>query len=214
MRTATARRIPRLLARRCGMPVKQRKRLVTPERDEAQEMEARWRSLINHYEPRLMRYAWRTHCSRGEAEEIVADVWADVSCLGADLTLQANPWPQLLEAVRRCCAERMRAWRREAGEPTAFVIDEARSDEPETDLEAWRAWWQAASWSLSEQQRIAVTFRYLWGWSMADLALVLGATEVTARVHLSRAIRRLKANTGCSRHVNISTPQCSPKREA
>jgi DNA-directed RNA polymerase specialized sigma24 family protein len=156
------------------------------------ERERFWGGLIARYDRRLRAYASRTHCSVGEADEIVADVWADLTARD-DSEWREEPWPVLLSLLRARCAEQMRTWRREA--PLRGWDQPGGTEDPAVDPEfrlAVNEWWKRAAIHLTEPQQIAVTFRCMWGWESTQVANVLGTTEATMRVHLMRGLRKLR----------------------
>jgi DNA-directed RNA polymerase specialized sigma24 family protein len=150
--------------------------------------EAFWQDIGDRFEVRLRAYVRRTQCSTGEADELIADLWALAVEHEDALVGSVDPWLVLRPLLARLCAGNVRVWRHEV-ERDAFV--DAAGDPSEHDrlghLLALRSWWALASKSLSEQQRLAVDFRFRWEWSFLEVAGALGVTEATAGACASRA---------------------------
>ncbi len=147
----------------------------------------------------LMRLAWRFTRNREEARDLVqatfADAWEQRAALRD--TARAGPWLRRILVNRAVNGlRRRRLWRtlqvllpgggdgREAVAAPALetTLDDARRF----------ASVQAAIARLPPKQAAAVTLRYLEGLPVAEVADALGVDVGTARVHLHRALKKLK----------------------
>lgn len=140
----------------------------------------------------LLRFAWLVTGSQQEAED----------ALQTALAKACSDWQRIggrdeVEAyVRRMIANaHISAWRRfgrwqspsaEVRQPDPAEIAGADAAVVERDLV-----WRVCS-ALPRQQRAAVVLRYYEDYDTAEIARVLGCSEVTVRSHLHRALARLR----------------------
>lgn len=171
-----------------------------------------WAELIWRLSPRLRAYASRTRCSEGEVEEILWDVWE--RAVGSEDTLRScdDQWPIIAALLRAVCAERLRVWRREISFATSSV-DGLPTTFPETNEQDEQDRWNAVAMAmqgLSTHQRLAVDFRYRWGWPYWGIAAAIDCDETTARVHVLRALRKLQTRVATVRSLSLEPQQRGP----
>lgn len=152
-----------------------------------------WRNLIARYQSRLHAYCRSLRCDRSACDDLLWDVWYDAVKAEEAIAAAADPWPILKRLARNVCESRMRRWRREHPLDNDVVPEEHRDAVEEADVEnALQTWADRILRSLPEKQRIAVDFRCRWGWPYWAVAAAIDASEPTARVHVARALRRLR----------------------
>lgn len=151
--------------------------------------------LFSAEAPRLKGLARRLVGDATEAEDLVqaalADAWARRRQLAAP---EAGPaWLRRVVVHRALSAMRRRRLWNAIGALLLLEPEEAR-DGPERALERGRhlARLRGALESLPAQQAAAFTLRYLEGLELDAVADALGCARGTARVHVQRAVRRLK----------------------
>lgn len=175
--------------------------------DSDRDRDAFWCDLIDRFHRRLRAYCRRMSSSDEDVEEVLWDIWQDAVALEGTLTTATNQWPILHELARRACATRMRRWRREYPlEEVSAAIEERLADDPEGRRECGTPVEGLLS-CLPHQQRLAVDFRYRWGWPYWAVAAALDTTEPTARVHAARGLRRLRQLT--AEHQALGAPSTS-----
>lgn len=168
------------------------------------QRELLWRDLIVRFDRRLRAYCRTLRCSDDEVEDILWDVWQEATAEESRLGASADAWPILQSLVRRACAVRLRDWRRECPLDEERVIAQPVDDaEVFENRNTMRAWADHLLGELSEKQRLAVDFRFRWGWPYWAVAAAIDATEPTARVHVARGMCRLRslARSGPRRHT-------------
>lgn len=154
--------------------------------------EAFWQDLVAHFERRARPYCRRLRCSESEIDEILWDLWQEATEQEQALVASSDQWPLLRNLLRQLCRTRLRSWRRESC-PYDKDVDVAQpdSDEPLEELQI-HDWLSQSLADLSAKQRLAVDFRYRWGWPYWAVAAAIDTAEPTARVHVVRGIRRLR----------------------
>lgn len=158
------------------------------------EREQFWRDLTGRFDRRLRAYCRTLRCSDDEVEDILWDVWQEATAAEAALDALADPWPILQSLVRRVCAIRLRGWRRECPLDGESVIAQTANDEEVLESrEALRVWADHLLGELPEQQRLAIDFRFRWGWPYWAVSAAIDVSEPTARVHVARGLRRIRA---------------------
>lgn len=152
--------------------------------------------LFSAEAPRLKGLARRLLGDAAEADDLVqaalADAWARRTQLAA---LEAGPaW--LRQAVVHRALSAMRRRRLWSAIGKLLLLEpEPTSEGPELALERGRhlARLRAELERLPAQQAAAFTLRYLEGVELDAVADALGCARGTARIHVQRAVRRLKA---------------------
>jgi DNA-directed RNA polymerase specialized sigma24 family protein len=163
------------------------------------EREKFWRDLIFHFDRRLRAYLRCGRWSDQEVEELLWEVWSMAVEVEDTLAASRDRWPVLRELAARASSRLLRVRRRErlsrcwADDGTVldvWQLVDAELDSVET--EPLRIWTAAVLMQLSEQQRLAVDYRYRWGWPYWAVAAAIDIAEPTARVHASRGLERLR----------------------
>ena len=171
-------------------------------RDEAAE---RFGDLVSIWQRRAVRLAYYYLANAADADEAVQDafvkVYAHMTSFRADLPFDA--W--FTRILVNTCLDRLKGRRRTPGAGPADVqaadaLDAMPSHEPspERRLLAESAWQSvaAAVRSLPARQREAFVLCHLEEASPRDAAEALGMNAATVRVHLFRALRKLRGVLG------------------
>ena len=157
-------------------------------------------ALVEALTPALLRLAGRFAKDGEEARELVqaalADAWERRASL-RDANV-AGPWLRRILVNRAInLHRRRRVWRSVAGLFGGRDEEDAVSDAVSVDDALHRARRlqeiQRAVSELPARQAAAVTLRYFEGLSLAEVADAMGIDAGTARVHLYRALGKLKA---------------------
>lgn len=144
--------------------------------------------VVEHRDPAL-RLAWLLMGDRDEAEEVVAEVFAEVWVRWRrGRVVDVGPY------VRRAVVNRSRSWwrrrvleRRVARRRTADHRGERRMDDQTVDREVLTE----ALMGLTARQREIVVCRYYQDLSVADTATLLGISPGTVKSTASRALASL-----------------------
>lgn len=171
-------------------------------RDEAAE---RFGDLVTIWQRRAVRLAYYYLANAADADEAVQDafvkVYAHMTSFRADLPFDA--W--FSRILVNTCLDRLKGRRRTPGAgpgdvQAADALDAMASHEPspERRLLAESAWQSvaAAVRDLPARQREAFVLCHLEEASPRDAAEVLGMNAATVRVHLFRALRKLRGVLG------------------
>jgi RNA polymerase sigma factor (sigma-70 family) len=139
-----------------------------------------------------------------DAEDLAADVllraYRGLCGYSADriATLAVRPW--LLTILRNAARNRARDAARRPAPPPRFEPVDDPSTEPGpaewVERDELRRRIVTALGELSEVQRTAVVLRHVQGLPTSEVATVLGCKEGTAKSHISRGLRRLRALLG------------------
>ena len=158
-----------------------------------------WRDLIARFERRVRPYCRRMRCSEGEIDEILWDLWQEATEHEQALAASSDQWPLLRCILRQLCATRARSWRRESRlEDHHLDVAYGGGDEPAGGQDLYELVPRLLA-GLPAKQRLAVDFRFRWGWPYWAVAAAIDTAEPTARVHVARGLRRLRefAREGC-----------------
>lgn len=171
-------------------------------REEAAE---RFGDLVALLQRRAARLAYYYLANAADADEAVQDafvkVFAHMASYRTDQPFEA--W--FTRILVNACLDRLKGRRRQAGAAgvaadDAAVLDRLTSDapSPERRMLAREAWTSmaAAVRDLPERQRDAFVLCHLHETAPADAADILGLHPGTLRVHLFRAVRKLRAVLG------------------
>jgi RNA polymerase sigma factor (sigma-70 family) len=153
-----------------------------------------WQDLICRFDYRLRAYLRRARWSPEQIEELIWDVWGVAVELEESLVDARDQWPILRRLAAQLSARRLRVRRRELslGDNVAQPSRSNPIEESAGDAFARRTWIEDALARLSEKQRLAVDYRYRWGWPYWAVAAAVGTAEPTARVHAKRGLDRLR----------------------
>lgn len=137
----------------------------------------------------LLRFAYLVCGSRAEAED----------ALQSALERACTQWRRISAAddperyVRRMIANaHVSLWRRHRRESPVEAVRLAETADPAEAVTTSEALWQVCR-SLPRQQRAAVVLRYYEDREYAEIAELLGCSEITARTHVHRAIAAMRA---------------------
>lgn len=158
---------------------------------------------------RALRLAYHYLRDAADADEVVQDAFIKVF-QHIDQFDPARPFEQwFLKIVVNTALDRVRSRRRHV-EGRAWPQDEAESQAIEvvasTEADAERQLLAAERWSavrstvngLPDRQRLVFTLSQIDGQSPTDIAATTGMNAATVRVHLFRALRRVRAALGDS----------------
>jgi RNA polymerase sigma factor (sigma-70 family) len=171
--------------------------LVAGHRDEARE---RFTLLVDLLHRRALRLAYGYLRDAGESEEAVQDAFLKVF-LHMTSYSEARPFEVWFTRILiNGCLDRQKArgrrlrWVLPLPEDTTRYEPVSHTPSPEARVlsKASASALGAALGELPPRQRQVFVLRYLSGHSPADVSEALGLTEATVRVHLFRALRRLR----------------------
>jgi RNA polymerase sigma-70 factor (ECF subfamily) len=168
------------------------------------DLDAAFLSMFDQHRHRLFSTAYRLTGRRADAEDLTAETFlrAYRSLAGFDAArleaLQPRAWLStiLVNEWRNQCRNR--------GRRPAVVDEPAETPDPKdpVDVEAVAECREdgrrlaAMLLELPERQRVAVVLRYLGDLPMAEVAEAMGCPVGTAKSHLHRGLRRLRAAVG------------------
>lgn len=151
--------------------------------------------LVEDETPRLQGLARRLVLNADEAADVVqgalAEAWARRGQLAARDSAPA--WLRRIVVHRALSAmRRRRVWN--AIGALLLLAPEPATEEPDATLERGRHLDRLARAleKLPAQQAAAFTLRYLEGLELDAVALAIGCARGTARIHVQRAVKRLK----------------------
>lgn len=181
-----------------------RRLLEAGERDAAAE---RFGDLVTGWQRRAVRLAYHYLGNAADADDAVQDafvkVYGHMTSYRADLPFDAWFTRILVNACldRAKARSRARRWLVPAGDDSQVsVIDTAVADgpSPERQLLAAAKWQElsAAVRTLPTRQRDVFLLTHLDEQAPQDIAVTLGMSPATVRVHLFRALRKLRAALG------------------
>jgi RNA polymerase sigma-70 factor (ECF subfamily) len=149
-----------------------------------------WPLIRNRCKTEAFRILRRDHDAEEAVQEALVRAWRSrASCRTPETPL---PWCLQItrnEAMR--LVTRKRVLEAEPLESTDHIGDPRRSEQPETALH--RIDVDRALRKLTARERLLIGLRYEMDWAHQDIAATLCIPETTARVHLHRAHKRLRA---------------------
>lgn len=176
--------------------------IETGHRDEAAE---RFGDLVTAWQKRALRLAYYYLGNAADADEAVQDafvkVYTHMTSFNADLPFDA--W--FTRILVNTCLDRLKSRRRQPAATAAEVVDAEALDDltsPEPSVErrlmaesTWRTV-AAAVRELPDRQREAFVLCHVHDATPGEAAHALGMNPATLRVHLFRALRKLRAALG------------------
>jgi RNA polymerase sigma-70 factor, ECF subfamily len=153
------------------------------------------RELLGRYGQRLYRIVLASHRDPDLAEDIVQETFIRAVRAAATLREETSLFAWLAQIAHRVAIDFYRKNKRLVRE----VVDTADArPRPDADLEASEAAGRVrlALARLKPDVREVVVLRYYGGFSVAELARVLGKSEVAVRKELQRARERLRKLLG------------------
>lgn len=157
---------------------------------------AAWQRLVQRWQPRLLRHAWRLLGDAERARDAVQEAWLEI--LRGLVRLQdlaAFPAWALRIVSRRCQRLQPAANRECALEPEAEAAlgdKAAHAGELAADMQSVRA----ALDTLPAAQRSALALFYLEDLSVAEIAIALDVPPGTVKTRLMHARHKLRALLG------------------
>jgi DNA-directed RNA polymerase specialized sigma24 family protein len=153
-----------------------------------------WCEMIVGFDRRIRAYCETTRCDPSEVEQIVWDLWDEATSHETRLMESQDRWAILLALLRPLCARRVTVARRELHYLTEPPDDAGYAgDDRHAHLEKLTEWAMEQLHKLPHKQRIAVDFRYRWKMPYWAIAAGIETEESTARVHVTRGVRTLRA---------------------
>lgn len=158
-----------------------------------------WLKLRAHLTRRLRSYVRHVSREDDDVAELIAETWSRAWTCKADFLIAPDPATSLICIAREVCRDWMRARRHEV---TLCETDGDGDVEPEAstcgsmsieEAQGQQRWADRVLSQLTQQQRLAVDYRYRWSWSYEVIAAAMDTSEATARVHAWRGLRRLRA---------------------
>lgn len=167
--------------------------------------------LVERYQERAYRIAWSVLRDREDARDCSQDAFIRLHESAGSFAGQSKFSTWFYRILVNCCLDqqrRRRGWRRLIGwrdqraagsdEPDPVEQAPAPFTDPVEGMDAERR--MTKVWALVEglspQQRAAVTLSCREGLATKDIAAVLNVSEATVRVHLHRALSRLRQRLG------------------
>lgn len=157
---------------------------------------AAFEALVDEYERKLLRFAWRTLGDRQDAEDVVQDtlvqVWKSLNALAEPAAF--GTWIYRMASNRCTDVLRRRAARpadvqtpEDMGHHADGTASVEKSVEARTALEHFSQVVQ----SLSSEQRVTWVLHQMEGLSYAEVAATLGVSEGSVRGRIHRARRAI-----------------------
>jgi RNA polymerase sigma-70 factor (ECF subfamily) len=166
--------------------------------------------LVERYQERAYRIAWSIVRDREDAKDCTQEAFIRLHDAAGTFAGQSKFSTWFYRILVNCCLDnrrRGRGWRRllvwrdaEDEESTGDLVERqpAPPDDPgermDEDQQMSRIW--EAVETLSPQQRAAVLLQCREGLPTKEIAVVLGTSEATVRVHLHRAFATLRRRVG------------------
>lgn len=94
----------------------------------ASAREAFWKGIMESLEPPIRRYVATTGCSADEIDEIIQDVFGELTARESEFIACATKLEFALSIARDCCARAMKRWRHEF----PAIYDASESPDPTT----------------------------------------------------------------------------------
>lgn len=158
------------------------------------QVEAQWLQIIEDSRKRIYAYVRRVARNGDDFDDLVSETithaWVDRD----EICRCPCPTEQVLQHAREACGRWRTAQRREVAatrEDVFLPVDGGASISLDEAI-ARREWSEALLARLPMKQRLAADFTYRWNWPPYAVAIVVGCSESTLRVHLFRARRRLR----------------------
>lgn len=170
--------------------------------------EAAFERLVERYQARAYRLAWRVLGDAEEAKDLSQEAFLRLYERAASFDGHSKFSTWFHRLLVNLCLDRRRqrqGWfrrllRSEDSDDTAEWLDRRAStaEDPAVRVDRSRTMskvWQAAA-RLSAQQRAALVLHVEGDLATSEIAVALGCSEATVRVHLHRAVSRLREVMG------------------
>lgn len=157
----------------------------------ARDREAVFERLLRRHEQMVLRVAYRMLGNRDDAEDAAQEVFLRLHKHLESLDPEGGTASWLYRTAMNVCYDQIR--RRHPVEALEMDVPFVASQLSELLLEERRSLMQRALLSLPERERAAVVLREIEGLETAEVAAILGVTEVTVRSQVSMARTKLRA---------------------
>jgi RNA polymerase sigma factor (sigma-70 family) len=156
--------------------------------------ERSFEALVRPELPHALGFAHRLGCNAADAEDAVQDALARLVAVRDDspTTLGLRAW--LCREVHTRARTRLRSERRRRTREAATAVAEASA--PADGALAVREEVERALAGLDDDERVAVSLRYLHDLDYREMAVVLGTSEGACRKRVHAALSRLRARFG------------------
>lgn len=154
-----------------------------------------WQRLVERWQPRLLRHAWRLLGDVERARDAVQDAWLEIlRNLGRLDDLAAFP-PWAYQIVTRRCQRLFRGTDQQRRTADALTVeaDEICSDAHDGELDVDIEQVLAALQSLPGAQRSVLALFYLESLSVAEVAVALDVPPGTVKTRLMHARNKVRA---------------------
>lgn len=141
--------------------------------------------------PALMRFAYLVTGGQQEAEDALQSALERACARWSWISRTDDPDTYVRRMIANAHVSLWRRGRRRESPVAEVMVREATDPAEQVGL-ADRVW--QACLRLPRQQRAAVVLRYYEDREYAEIGLLLGCTEATARSHVHRALRALEAD--------------------
>jgi RNA polymerase sigma-70 factor (ECF subfamily) len=155
-----------------------------------------WERLVQRWQPRLLRHAWRLCGHPDSARDRVQEAWIEIlrSLHRLDDVAAFPAWAFRI-VTRRCQRAYRRADREREEASAAMEADEAETPEHESgEFAADLRTVLAAMQTLPAGQRAALALFHLDHLSVAEIAIALDVPPGTVKTRLMHARRKLRAH--------------------
>lgn len=151
-------------------------------------------SLIERWQPRLTRLAWRLTADREAAHDLVQDAWISIVRGIHRLNDPASFRAWAYRIMRNKCADwiRRRIVRRDAAQEIRETAVSARGNETHEGESEDALELRRALSHMPDEQRATLSLHYLDGMSLAEIATVFGVPLGTVKSRLHHARNKLK----------------------
>lgn len=154
-----------------------------------------WHRLVERWQPKLLRHAWRVLGDAERARDVVQEAWVEIlRGLGRLDDLAAFPaWA--FQIVTRRCQRLFRGADRDRRLAESQMLDEElpASDSAEGEFHADLAQVLAALQQLPDAQRSVLALFYLESLSVAEIAVALDVPPGTVKTRLMHARNKIRA---------------------
>jgi RNA polymerase sigma-70 factor, ECF subfamily len=165
------------------------------------DLDAGFGDVVRTHERIVYSVALRMSPTPADAEDVAAETFLRAYRALQDHDavrirgLRIRPW--LLTILRNTARNAARDAGRRPGPPPAFAQAEPVSSHPsveqQVEQDLTQREWAGLLSRLPEAQRTAVVLRHVEGVPTSEIAEILGCPEGTAKSHVSRGLRRLRA---------------------
>ena len=147
-------------------------------------------ALVRQREAQVLRTAYRILGNWADAEDVAQEAFLRLHRHGVEFANDAAAGGWLYRVTVNLCLDRARSARPSQELPELPSRD--KSAETAVLIEEKKRWLMTALAMLPAKERAAVVLREIEGLSTAEVAEVLGSSEVTVRSQISKALVRLR----------------------